>query len=148
MTLARRFLMVHHSLTADGQTVSWGAIERYHRDTNGWADIGYHFGVELIGSTYYAMVGRAEHRPAAACPQGNMNSEAIHVCLVGNFDLIEPPENQLLVAAHRIILPVMDRYGIVPARIVGHRDYNPAKSCPGAKFNLDRLRKILTGGAT
>jgi hypothetical protein len=146
--ILKRYIMLHHSLTKDSETVSWGAIEKYHRETNGWADIGYHYGVELIGSTCYGLVGRAEHRPAAACPQGDMNHLAIHVCLVGNFDLAEPPFDLLAVAINRIILPVMDRYGIVPERIVGHHDYNPAKSCPGAKFDLSLFRRILTGGST
>jgi hypothetical protein len=144
-------IMVHHSLTADGDTVSWGAIERYHREVNGWRDIGYHAGIELTGEeaklgpfAYQALIGRAPAAMAAACPQGNMNNVALHVCCVGNYDLVEPPRRLIEVLLERVILPWMNEYGIPPEHIVGHRDYNPAKTCPGTKFDLDRLRKMVT----
>lgn len=144
--LTRRFIMVHHSLTKDSETVSWGAIERYHRETNGWSDIGYHYGVENIAGDQYAVVGRPEHRPAAACPQQEMNRLAIHVCCVGNFDLVAPAPAMLQIFKTRILIPVMDRYGVTPDRIVGHHDYNPAKSCPGTKFDLAALRSLISKG--
>lgn len=142
----KRYIMIHHSLTKDGATVSWGAIERFHRESNGWADVGYHWGCELIGDSFYALAGRAEQSRAAACPQGDMNVLAVHVCCVGNFDLEAPPAAMLRVLVKRILIPVIDRWGIIPDRIVGHRDYNPAKSCPGRLFIMDALRKLISGG--
>ncbi len=148
--MIRRFIMVHHSLTADSGSVSWAAIEKYHKETNGWRDIGYHAGIELVGSeaefgaaAYQAMIGRPVHAQASACPQGDMNSVALHVCLVGNFDLAAPPALMLERCARRIILPWMTEFSIPADRIVGHRDYNPAKSCPGTKFDLDTLRRLV-----
>jgi N-acetylmuramoyl-L-alanine amidase len=142
--MTRSFIMVHHSLTADSQTVSWGAIERYHRETNGWLDIGYHAGVELVGTDYYALIGRNEQWGAAACKEGNMNVLALHVCCVGNYDLAPPPETLLAVLAHRVVLPWMQRYSIPSDRIIGHRDYATYKSCPGSQFDLDHLRRMVT----
>lgn len=141
--------MVHHSLTKDTGTVSWPAIEKYHREVNGWRDIGYHAGVEQTGEpaafgrfAWQGLVGRPEHTNASACPQGNMNSVALHLCFVGNFDEVAPPLHALEVGVRRFLIPWMDEYGITPAHIVGHRDFNPAKTCPGLKFDLDLLRRM------
>lgn len=146
----RTHIMIHHSFTDDSKTVSWPAIEKYHRETNGWRDIGYHRGVELVTADpglasyrYQALIGRADRDQAAACPQGNMNVLALHVCCVGNYDLAPPPDELLIVLRNRVLVPWMQEFGITPERIVGHRDFNPAKSCPGLKFDLDKLREMV-----
>jgi hypothetical protein len=136
-------IIIHHSLTADGQTVSWGAIERYHRETQGWQDIGYHAGIELIGSEYYALYGRAESKFAAACKEGSMNQVGLHVCCVGNYDEFRPPDAMLETLVRRILVPWCDRYNIPIENIQGHRDYAPYKSCPGTLFDLGLLRNLV-----
>lgn len=148
----REFVMLHHSATADSGTVSWGAIERYHRETHGWRDIGYHYGIELVGDAYYAMVGRPEDEIAAACKEAQMNARAVHVCLVGDFDQVPPRLALLECAVRRVILPVMHRHGITADRIIGHRDAGlmdgfewqkgQYKSCPGRAFDLEVIRRM------
>lgn len=149
-SLTRTHIMVHHSLTPDGATVSWAAIEKYHRETQGWRDIGYHAGVELVtgnpelaGYGYQALIGRAPYQPASACPQGDMNRVALHVCCVGNFDEVGPPDGLIRVLIRRVLLPWMTEYGIPPERIVAHHDYNAAKTCPGKRFDLEILRRMV-----
>jgi hypothetical protein len=143
-------IMIHHSFTEDGNTVSWPAIEKYHKETNGWNDIGYHAGVELVTSNpelqkyrYQALMGRSLKYQAAACPEGNMNRIALHVCCVGNYDLIAPSQELLDVLVSRILRPWMAMFDIPPTHIVGHRDFNPAKTCPGSLFDLDYLRGMV-----
>lgn len=145
--LIRSHIMVHHSLTRDGTTVSWGAIRRYHVEQRGWRAIGYHYGVELVGDYYEALLGRSELERAAACPQGQMNLRALHVCCVGNFDLEPPPRAQLESLVELVIKPAMAEYGIPPEHIVGHRDFNPAKSCPGRLFDLEVVRRMCGADA-
>lgn len=146
-----KYIMIHHSLTQDSGTVSWAAIQKYHIETEKWRDIGYHAGVEkvtddpyLVNYRYQALKGRNEFDLAAACPQGNMNSFALHVCVIGNFDVIPPTVGALEVLVNRIILDWMRRYGIPKENIVGHRDYNPNKSCPGRLFDLDMVRRMAS----
>jgi len=134
--------MLHHSLTRDGQTVSWGAIRRYHVETRHWGAIGYHYGVELVGDHYEVLMGRSELDPAAACPQEEMNARALHICCVGNFDDAPPPSAMLEALVGLVILPAMVEYGLPPERIIGHRDANPNKTCPGLRFDLDVVRTM------
>lgn len=151
--MLRTHIMIHHSLTADSGTVSWAAIEKYHREDpkHGWRDIGYHAGIEIVADpkgdlaryAYQGLVGRPVRAHASACPQGGMNSVALHVCCIGNFDLVAPPLALLERLAFRFLLPWMSDNGIPPERIIGHRDYNPAKSCPGKRFDLDLLRRMV-----
>jgi hypothetical protein len=142
--------MIHHSLTADSGTVSWAAIEKYHMEVNGWRDCGYHAGVERVadlaeygGAAYQAIIGRPLAAQASACPQGGMNSLALHVCCVGNYDLAPPPLALLERLVKRVLLPWMAEFNISADHIVGHRDYNVAKTCPGKQFSLDMLRRMV-----
>jgi hypothetical protein len=141
----RSFIMLHHSLTPDGISVSWGAIRRYHVETMGWRDIGYHMGVELVGDHLEALVGRPEDEDAAACSQDQMNRLALHVCVVGNFDLVPPSDELLQYLARYVVAPWMLRHNIPPERIVGHNDYATYKSCPGKLFDIERFRLIAGG---
>jgi N-acetylmuramoyl-L-alanine amidase len=140
--LPRTHIMIHHSLTKDGQTVSWGAIRRYHVEHHGWIEIGYHYGVELVGEQYEALLGRSELDPAAACPQQQLNSRALHVCCVGNFDEAPPPAPMLETLVRLVILPAMAEYGLPVERIIGHRDIHTSKTCPGAQFDLEVVRNM------
>lgn len=148
-------IMLHHSLTKDSHTVSWAAIEQYHKETNKWKDIGYHFGLERVVNmdlqrwlapySYQALIGRPVEQEGSACPQGNMNQVAIHICVVGNFDIEYPTEELYERLYKRLVGPLSHQYKIPPENWVGHRDYNPHKSCPGTFFDLDRLRKFHKG---
>lgn len=144
-------IMIHHSLTKDSGTVSWAAIEKFHRETNGWRDIGYHAGVESVvdlagplgAYAYQGLIGRPEYAQAAACPQGNMNVRALHVCCVGNFDAVAPSRSLLTQLVRRVVLPWMTEFSIPPENIIGHRDFNSLKTCPGKLFDLEVLRRMV-----
>jgi hypothetical protein len=140
--LPRTHIMLHHSLTQDGRTVGWGAIRRHHVETLGWGVIGYHYGVELVGDHYEVLMGRSELDPAVACPEEEMNARALHVCCIGNFDDSPPSSAMLETLVGLVILPAMVEYGLPPERIIGHRDVDPTKTCPGTSFNLDVVRTM------
>jgi len=140
--LKRTHIMLHHSLTRDGSSASWGAIRRYHMETLGWRAIGYHYGVELVGDDYEVLLGRSELERAAACRHSRMNLLALHVCCVGNFDLGPPSRAMLEPLVELVIVPAMAEYDIPPERIVGHRDFNTEKTCPGTQFDLEVVRRM------
>lgn len=140
-------ILIHHSATPDGATYSWGAIRRFHLTdpAHKWADIGYHFGVERVGSEYEALVGRPLDRLGAHCPQGQMNQKAIGICIVGNYDLLLPNIQALNVLRDRLLRPLMRLHNIPPTHVVFHRDFNPAKTCPGLLFTHELLAPFIPG---
>ncbi len=139
-----RYLMLHHSLTADSDRVSWGAIRRYHTKTLGWRDVGYHAGVEQVGECDETLLGRPWTKVGAHCRQEGMNRQAFGLCLVGNFDELPPPPTQW-VAAVRLARMLIGLFDIPTETIIGHRDFAP-KSCPGHAFDLDEFRAEKVGG--
>lgn len=126
-------IILHHSLTKDGKTVSWGAIRKYHMNTREWRDIGYHWGIELVGDEYKIFKGREESEEGAHC-QGQ-NSNSIGICLVGNFDIAEPPREQLE-KLYELIEDIFNRHGKL--QIFGHNAYS-SKSCPGKLFPMNEV---------
>lgn len=151
------YLMIHHSLTKDSQTVSWNAIRKYHTETNGWKDIGYHFGLEKIGLSsgtniipevdwsYEILLGRPLDLEGAHCKEGGMNHRAIGICVVGNFDTAPPAADMLDVLVHRLIIPLMLTFKIQANRIVFHREFAPYKSCPGTQFTKEMILSRIPG---
>ena len=140
-------VVIHHSATADSASVSWGAIRRYHVETNGWKDIGYHLGVELVGDHYEVMLGRGFNEDGAHCYQAGMNRYGLGVCFVGNFDLAPPPAEMLVFAA-RHIRRIMDSLDI-PAdveHVHRHSEFAP-KTCPGKLFPFAAFLALLQSEA-
>ena len=139
-----QYIVLHHSFTEDGKTLNWSAIRKYHKEYNGWSDVGYHFGIEDIYGEYEVLVGRPLTRPGAHCKQKSMNTKSIGICFVGNYDLAKPDMNMILVCMNRIILPLCKIYDIGWNNIVGHREVSGVqKSCPGSQFDMDVVRELV-----
>jgi N-acetylmuramoyl-L-alanine amidase len=158
-------IVLHHSLTKDGETVSWGAIRRYHTSykyggriitpeaatgminrgisvSRPWDDIGYHFGIELVGDHYEALLGRMPDEMGAHCRDGRMNYTSIGICLIGDFDHEPPPKEQWNLAL-RVVRWLMTACGIKRDEVFGHREFAGNRSCPGWMFDLKRFREEL-----
>jgi N-acetylmuramoyl-L-alanine amidase len=125
-------IVIHHSATQDGKTVSWNAIRWYHVHTHGWRDIGYHAGVELIDTEYEILLGRMLTEPGAHCVDAGMNSKSIGICVVGNFDLAPPATKQLDLVV-RLTRSLMDLLSIPTENVHRHSDF-AKKTCPGKLF--------------
>ncbi len=147
----KQFIVIHHSLTKDSGTVSWGAIRDDHLK-KGWRKIGYQFGVELVGDFHEILVGRFTNETGAHTREMGMNRIGIGICVVGNFD-VEIPSQQILSRLRSLVLWQMDEHEIPVQNVIGHRDagmmagYNwkwgEYKSCPGKLFNMSSFRDSL-----
>lgn len=137
-------IIVHHSLTKDSGTVSWGAIRRYHINEMGMVDIGYHAGVELVLSgdeiTYETLMGRMWDVEGAHTK--GQNQDSLGICFIGNFDLEEPSEEQLKAGA-KVIALWMRIFGISTSSIFPHSYFASYKSCPGTRFSMPKLLQIV-----
>lgn len=129
-------IILHHSLTRDSKTVSWGAIRQYHTVTLGWRDIGYSYGIELIKNHHEILVGRMMNESGAHC-RGH-NSKSLGVCFVGNFDF-EPPSKSMWDLGVRFVKSLCETLNIHPIHIHGHNEFS-SKSCPGKMFNVDQFK--------
>ena len=149
-----QYVLIHHSLTKDGEVVDWEAIRKYHRQVQGWSDIGYHYGIERVGNGILLQIGRPESQPGAHVKEMHMNSKSIGICVVGHFDLA-PPGLEIMRFLAEIVRRKVAEYGIPINAVLGHREVGAMagfdwrkgqyKSCPGRHFNMDLLRQMVGG---
>jgi N-acetylmuramoyl-L-alanine amidase len=125
--------VIHHSATSSGDP--W-AFANYHISHHGWAGIAYAFVIMEDGKIY--QTNRIDRRSPHA---GNgRNTDTLGICLVGDFSQQPPPAAQLEAAAW-LIKYLNAQLGQKP--ILGHRDVNPARTCPGDSLDLDLIRNLV-----
>ena len=139
-----RFIVIHHSATPTG---SADEFDRMHR-AKGWDELGYHF---VIGNGTGSASGEVEiggrwtkqkHGAHAKIPgHPEYNDVGIGICLVGNFDVTRPSEEQME-SLSRLVRYLRARYGIPQSHIYGHGQLKPT-DCPGRNFNYADLFRRL-----
>jgi len=149
------WIVLHHTLTKDGKTVSWQAIRDYHVNHNGWRDIGYHFGMERVNNRYEILVGRPIGEIGAHTR--GLNNNSIGIAIVGNFDE-KPINSHQLHLLLRFIHSLAKVFSIPAERVIGHREAfvlvekgyiseyyrkHNRKSCPGWRFSMNVVRQSL-----
>ena len=148
---------VHHTVSSNayGPEESAGivlGIARYHRDSNGWNDIGYNFLVDQYGQVFEGRAGGVDQAVVGAQAQG-YNSVSTGIATIGTFTSVGYPEAGMESLA-RLIGWKLTLHGVptqgqvvvtsaggsvnrYPAgtpvtleRICGHRD-GDSTACPG-----------------
>ena len=132
-------IVVHQSDSTDGPQANVEPIFDWHIQHNGWQDVGYHALVERIGSRYFTILGRPWNMDGAHTI--GHNSQALGICLVGDFTKTPPPDDQLAEAAKRVRF-WMWFYDIPLERVYRHSDLNKTE-CPGLAFPWEKFKGLL-----
>jgi len=133
-------IILHCSATQDSETVSWDDIRRFHTEMRGWRDIGYHYGIEVIGESIAFLRGRNPWEIGAHCRAGGRNRDSLGLCVVGEFDRY-PPHEDVYAAAVAVLTSLCFAFHIHPTHIYGHNEFESGKTCPGKKWDLAKTRR-------
>ena len=138
-------IIVHHS---GGPSGNARCFDNYHRNVNGWDELGYHF---VIGNGSGSGDGEIEVGPrwfkqkhGAHCktPDNRYNDHGIGICLVGDFTNRAPTAAQMASLA-RLTSFLMRECDISPDNVVTHGGVTGRTACPGARFPFTALRRSL-----
>ncbi|MHC4994466.1 MAG: peptidoglycan recognition protein family protein [Planctomycetota bacterium] len=111
-------------------------IRNYHRHSNGWADIGYHYIIDRAGRVWE---GRSLRYQGAHVKNNNENN--IGVMVLGNFNQQHASGPQLA-SLQRSVQDLSQKYRVSTGRIFTHREIG-ATSCPGNNLQprIDQMRR-------
>ena len=167
---------VHHTVSLNDYTPAEApqivlAICRYHRNSNGWSDIGYNALVDKFGTIYEGRAGGLDQAVVGAQAQG-FNSTTAGIANIGDYSSVEASQESLAATADYIRWklgvhgqplsgPVTIRSSggsasRYPAganarlqRVNGHRDVGKT-ACPGDELygQLDQIRALVESGTS
>jgi N-acetylmuramoyl-L-alanine amidase len=166
---------VHHTVSLNDYTPAEApqvvlAICRYHRNSNGWNDIGYNALVDKYGTIYEGRAGGLDQAVVGAHAQG-FNSQTAGVANIGDYTAVAASDAALAATANYIRWklsvhgqplsgPVTVRSAggsaarypagaqVTLERVIGHRDTGRT-ACPGDTLyaQLDDIRALVETGA-
>jgi hypothetical protein len=101
-------------------------LQSWSRGTRKWADIPYHYLIDLDGNVYE---GRDINFAGDTNTAYDPTSHALIVVL-GNFEEVAPNPKQLDAATATMTM-LARRFQIGPDKIAGHKDFSADTACPG-----------------
>lgn len=113
--------------------MSASAIHAMHKNTNGWAGIGYHFVVDKDGKIY-----RGRPVGAIGAHATGYNSNSVAIVFNGNFESEKMSEAQKQ-AGKELTTYILSLYPTIKT-IRRHKDV-AATACPGSNFPFDEIKK-------
>ena len=167
-------VQVHHTVSLNDYTPEEApqivlAICRYHRNSNGWNDIGYNALVDKYGTIYEGRAGGLDRAVIGAQAQG-FNAQTAGVANIGDYTSVGASDAalgatadyirwKLTVHGQPLSGPVTltsaggpeSRYPagthVTVDRVLGHRDTGKT-ACPGNALyaQLDQIRSLVVSG--
>ncbi len=141
-------ITIHHTDTPPTHSLAESErearfIQEFHQDGRGWDDIAYHFLIDADGNI---IEGRPLGTLGAHTHYDNLGN--VGIALIGTHD--KPRNNPVtkkeMDALVTLVRWLVERYGIDPSLIRGHRDYVTSTDCPGRIMYamLPQLRARVT----
>lgn len=143
LPLNRKINTIHIHHTAEPSKASFKglqtieSISRYHTETRGWSDIGYHLIITPEGTIW---AGRDLNRDPASI--ANNNPGAIALALIGNFDkeILEEPQKTAILELTKFLLITFQLEA--QKSIVFHNDKS-VTACPGKNIKKEEFLSWL-----
>ncbi|NPB00395.1 MAG: N-acetylmuramoyl-L-alanine amidase [Crenarchaeota archaeon] len=108
-------------------------------------DCVFHYIVELVGKDYEVFIQRPflYTSPYFNIPGNNIYNSAIHIGIMGNYNVQKPVARMYDVLAYRLIAPLLYQYGLDQTKVFRHQDIDPkvAKTCPLSKIDMAYLKQ-------
>jgi hypothetical protein len=117
-----------------------GVLERKEPDIN------YHYVIDKIKDDYVPIVTRPT---VYLCDwpdiPNEINNRAIHVALLGSYDLRLPEKRTYEILAYRLLNPMMKEFNIKPGKIKLHKEVSNDEdsSCPGDFLSKDIIISMV-----
>jgi hypothetical protein len=135
--MVRKQTITHITLHHQGEPFPQGKdpvqylrnLQTWSRNTKHWADIPYHYIIDLDGRIYEGRdINYAGDTNTEYDPTGHALIE-----VVGNFEEVEPNQKQLD-AVVDLMAMLAAKYHVPVERIASHRDFSAQTVCPGANL--------------
>ena len=118
------------------------------RSQKQYYELPYHFICEKIGENYQTIVGKPlQYSSFLEFPDIDRHyaEHAIHICLMGNYNILTHTAKLYEQLAYRIICPMMKTYRIPRSRIFLHGELSKEHSdCPGFHFSKQTLYVFMS----
>lgn len=150
-----RYIIIHdlncqfsdaNDFFSDSQRFQISKLRTRNFVLTGETDLNYHFVVEKINDDYETVVGRPLN---ALCDYPDIKapySDAIHIAVLGNFDIDVPPDRLYKQLAYRAVSPLIATYRLNINKVLLHHqvsDDESSKQCPGQNFDYNKFLASL-----
>lgn len=105
-----------------------------------WKEIGYHVVIEYVNNKIKIILGRSFESNGAHCT--GQNDTALGICVIGDFDEVEP-NAEIYDTLAGVIEMFVKHNSVKLDKIFPHSFYATWKSCPGKKFSMAKLMMLI-----
>lgn len=151
-----RYIIIHDTscqwdksniFSIDKRMMQTSPMRARFRSQKQYWELPYHFVCEKIGENYQTLLGRPlQYASFLEFPDIDRHyaQNAIHVCLMGNYNILSHTAKLYEQLAYRVLCPMMKTYRINRSRIFLHGELSKTHpDCPGFNFSKQTLYTFM-----